>query len=254
MIDLIVFSVAGNKYALNIENIQRIIQAEELTNIPNSHMLIDGMMSHEEKVIKVLNFRKLIGLESYNEELTKLFAKLKDAHQEWIDDLRQSVDNGTTFTKTIDPHECELGLWLDNFNSDDDRVSAVLKDLMHNHKNLHVSGGDALVLYSEDKALAQEKVKTEIYDTFNHTMGDIDTFVAEIDRVANSLQKFVIYEKGDVSFAIKVDIIEDIAHIEESAIMNSEDTHDISDFLELEGVLDINATLINVIKTVKLPK
>ena len=85
MTDLIVFSVGSNRYALNIDNIQRIIQAIELTEIPNSHKYIDGMMSHESSVIKVLNFRKVIGLKTYEEELKYLFSKLKSAHQDWID-------------------------------------------------------------------------------------------------------------------------------------------------------------------------
>jgi len=253
MTDLIVFSVANNKYALNIENIQRIIQATELTNIPNSHPLIDGMMSHEDSVIKVLNFRKLVGLESYNEELEKLFKKLKDAHQDWIDELRHSVDDGATFTKTTDPHVCELGIWLDNFNSYDDRVSAVLKDLMENHKTLHVGGAEVLELYENNQEAAQEVVKTDIYDAFNHTMGDLDIFISELDKVSNSLQKFILYENGSTSFAIKVDKIEDIAHIESADVMSSENNHDINDLLELNGVLDLDGVLINMIETVKLP-
>ncbi len=142
MIDLIVFSVASNKYALNIENIQRIIQATELTDIPNSHECIDGMMSHENGVIKILNFRKLIGLEVHEED-----------------------------TKEVDEYT----------------------------------------------------------------------------------QKFIIVEKKDISFAIKVDLIEDIAHIEESDIMLSDNEDNENKFLELEGILDLDGVLINVIKTVNLP-
>ena len=253
MIDLIVFSVSNNRYALKIDNIQRIIQASELTNIPNSHELVDGMMSHEDKVIKVLNFRKMIGVESYDEELKELFIKLKAAHQDWIDELKHSVANGVAFTKTIDPHKCELGMWLDNFNSYDDKVSVILKNLMENHKHLHASGGEALEIYHNDKDSAQEIVNTTIYDTFNHTMDDIETFIEELERVANSLQKFVLYENGDENFAIKVDVIEDIAHIKESSIMNSDDKNDNNEFLKLEGVLDIDGVLVNVIKTVTIP-
>ena len=253
MIDLIVFSVGENKYALNIEYIQRIIQAIELTDVPNSHTLIDGMMSHEGGVVKVLNFRKLVGLPTYNEELKELFGKLKNAHQAWIDELRDSIDNGSTFTKTIDPHQCELGKWLDNFNSYDDRVSSILKNLMERHKHLHVSGGDVLELFESDKEAAQQKIKTDIYDTFNHTMGNIDTFISELDRVSTSLQKLIIYENGGDTFAIKVDKIEDIAHINESDIMSGSDEHNKSQFLELQGVLDLSGVLINVIKMLNIP-
>ncbi len=68
MIDLIVFNVGSNHYALNIENIKRIIQIIELTEIPNAHSFVDGMISYENSVIKVLNFRKLIGLPPHEDE------------------------------------------------------------------------------------------------------------------------------------------------------------------------------------------
>jgi len=142
MIDLIVFSVANNKYALNIENVQRIIQSVELTSIPNAHEYIDGMMSYEDNVIKVLNFRKLTNLE---------------------------------------PHE------------DDNK-----------------------------------------------------------DPQDSSL-KLLFYENKDEKFAIKVDSIDDISHIQEEDIMNTEETNVNNEFLKLSGILDIKGVLINVIKTIKLP-
>jgi purine-binding chemotaxis protein CheW len=142
MIDLIVFNVGSSRYAIDIENIQRIIQIVELTEIPSSNDLIDGMMSYENSVIKVLNFRKLVGLP---------------------------------------PHEDEN------------------KDI-------------------EDSSL-----------------------------------KLLFYENGSENFAIKVDSIDDIAHIQEDQILNSDEEQSISEFLELSGVLDLDGVLINIIKTVRLP-
>jgi len=143
MIDLIVFSVDSNRYALNIDNVQRIIQAVELTSIPNASELIDGMMPYEDSVIKVLNFRKIIGLP---------------------------------------PHEDEA------------------KD------------------------------------------------------IKESSLKYIFYENSNENFAIKVDLIDDIAHVEEADIMNSDDEGNLSEFLELSGILDIDGVLINIIKTIKLPQ
>jgi hypothetical protein len=212
------------------------------------------MMSYEHGVIKVLNFRRLTGLISYDEELKELFLKLKNAHQDWIDELKNSVEHGTVFRKTTDSHKCELGMWLDNFNSYDDRVSAVLIDLMRNHKHLHDSGGDALMLHKTDAAKALFMVNKDIYDTFNITMGYVDQFISELARVANSLQKLIIYEKNGTIFGIKVDTIEDIVHVEDSQIIHADKEYKVSEFLELQGVLDVEGTLINVIKSLNIPR
>ena len=143
MIDLIVFNVANNKYALCIDNIVRITQTNELTTIPNSHEFIDGIMSYEQSVVKVLNFRKLIGLEVHQEDL-----------------------------KSSSEHE----------------------------------------------------------------------------------QKMIFFENKDITFAVKVDSINDIAHIRESDIMRGDDEHEKSEFLDIKGVLDINGDLINVIEDLRLPE
>ena len=96
-------------------------------------------------------------------------------------------------------------------------------------------------------------VDIDVNDIYNHTMGALDTFVKELDTVANSLQKLLIYENDTKKFAIKVDNIEDIAHVEESDIMASDTEEESNELLELDGILDLNGVLVNVIKTVKLP-
>ena len=253
MIDLIVFRVDTNRYAIKIENIQRIIQAESLTNIPSSNKFIDGMMSHENKVIKVLSFRKLIGMNSYDEELKVLFAKFKVAHGAWVESLKVAINTGSEFTKTTNPHMCELGKWIDAFNSYDDSIGIIFRELVEYHKQLHHRGGDAIEMYKHNKVEAKRIVDVDINNIYGYTMGALDTFVNEIDTVANSLQKLIIYENAGKVFAIKVDIIEDIAHAQESSIMHSNEEDEFTESLELDGVLDLNGVLINVIKTVRIP-
>lgn len=253
MIDLIVFGVGSNRYAMNIENIQRIIQANHLTSIPNAHPYIDGMMSHEDSVIKVMSFRKLINYASYEDELKALFKELKNTHKDWLDALKVSVDTGSTFEKTTDPHICELGKWIDGFTSYDDRVSEVLSQLVGYHKELHLKGAEVCEIKKNDIEQARQIFDIDINNIYNHTMDALDTFVQELGGVADSLQKLLICETNEKKFAIKVDTIEDIAHVEESDIMVSDSDQKSSEFLELEGILDLNGVLINIIKTIKLP-
>lgn len=253
MTDFIVFKVSENRYAVSIDNIQRIIPCEVLTNIPNSHEYVDGMMSYEDGVIKVLSFRKLIGLPSYSIELDALFSRLKLAHSQWLDSLTDSITTGCDFTKTTDPAICELGKWISTFTSYDDRVTVIFNKLVEYHKQLHNRGGDAIAMYQKDKQEAKRILEVDIQNIYGHTMGALDLFVKELESVSNSLQKLLIYEDEDKSFAIKVDAIEDIAHVESSQIMHSSEEDVNHTFLELEGVLDLNNVLINVIKKVSIP-
>ena len=254
MIDLIVFSVVNNKYALKIDNIERIIQVPEVTKIPTSHEFIDGIISYEDKIIKILNFRRLIGIPDYEVELIELFAKLKEDHVSWIDSLKESLYEGIEFKYTTNSHICELGKLIDSFTSYDDKISEGLTVLTESHKNLHIRGAEALEIYKKNKEEAIGIFENEIKEVYSTTLSLLDTFLLEIESVVNSLQKLLIYENEETTFAIKIDNIDDIAHIEESDIMTSEDDHNKNEFLNMEGILDIDSILINVISELKLPK
>ena len=254
MTDLIVFKVGENRYALDIENVQRIIQSVPLTNIPNSHEYIDGMMSYKGKVIKVVDFRKIIDIKTYNEELKTLFLSLKETHEEWVKALELSLENGSSFTKTFNPQACGLGKWIDSFTSYDDYITQVLNNLAEYHKQLHRRGEVAYEMRQQNRDKALELFRSDVKNIYDHTMEALNTFIKELDLVANSLQKFIIYDNDGKLFAIKVDAIEDIAHVEKENLINSSDEHNINEFLELEGVLDLDNLLINVIKAVHLPR
>ena len=68
MEDYIVFTVGTNFYALNVENVERIIQIPSITVIPNAHPFVDGMMSYEQRITKVVNFRKMTAMDAHEED------------------------------------------------------------------------------------------------------------------------------------------------------------------------------------------
>lgn len=70
MEDYIVFTVGTNFYALNVANVERIVQIPSVTAIPNAHPFIDGMMSYEKRVTKVVNFRKMTAMDAHEEDKT----------------------------------------------------------------------------------------------------------------------------------------------------------------------------------------
>ncbi len=254
MIDLIIFSVKESIYAISLEKIKRIIQVPELTQIANSHPLIEGMMSYENEIIKVAGFRQMLEFPTYASDLAVLFESLKEQHSEWIEALKNTVEKGAPFTKATNPHMCGLGKWLDAFTSYDDSISHILADLNKYHKRLHGSALDIMQLLEEEKQdEAQHYFDTTINDIYNHTIAYLDSFITQFELVANSLQKLLLYHDESVTFAIKVDSIEDILHVEEEVISQSQDQHKVNQFLELEGVVEIDKRLINVIKSVTLP-
>lgn len=254
MMDLMIFSVNDNLYSIDVDNIYRIIKVKELSVIPNSNRLVDGMMSYEGSVVKVLNFRKLTGETPYEEEIEELCIKNIKSHKEWMAALKDSVVNGAKFTKELDSTKCELGKWLKDFNSYDDDSLKVIKQLTRNHKYLHDSAEGVLEIAKSDKKRAEDIVDTEIKDISLRAIESIKLLQSESKSIADSLQKLILYKKEDTTFAIKVDAIIDIVGVEESEILHVENEDDENEYLKLCGAIDIDGDLIDVIKSINIPK
>lgn len=68
MRDYIIFAAGENHYALAVEQVERITPVSDLTPIPNAHPFVEGMMFYQNQTIKVVDFRKMTGMKSREEE------------------------------------------------------------------------------------------------------------------------------------------------------------------------------------------
>lgn len=78
MRDYIVFTVGESRYAVTVDQIERISPIPQLTPVANGHFCVDGMMLYQDHAIKVVDFRKMIGignLESANNQEVSLQTK-----------------------------------------------------------------------------------------------------------------------------------------------------------------------------------
>ncbi|MEA1916083.1 MAG: chemotaxis protein CheW [Campylobacterota bacterium] len=252
MVDFIIFKVGDDCYGVNIENIQRIIQPTSLTKIAQANNLVDGMMNYENRVIKVVNFRKVVNLKSYEDELLFTFNKLKNQHKDWVNELIKCVEDETEFKETTNARLCELGIWLDKFTSHDDKIRVILKKLNTFHKQLHLSAIEVLEVANLDKVKAIELIETKVHELYKNTIYFLNEFIDELDPITNSIQKLLFFTSEKKSFAIKVDEILDIAHVDKKTIESASEKKKISKHLNLFGVVEINGVLVNIIKDINI--
>ena len=253
MEDYIVFTVGDNFYALNVANVERIIQMPSVTAIPNAHRYVDGMMSYEKRITKVVNFRKMTAMDAHEKEIADLFVRVAHEHQVWVDTFMAAMENNIGFALTTDPHACRLGKWLDTYSTHDADVLAVLKVLRPTHAKLHDRGADILALRETNPALALETARREIVSIFSTTLGEIAKMGDMSQSISGHMQKLLIYQSGAEFFAIKVDGIDDMARIEPSMVKSVDSSNTAEEFLQLSGVVEMGDKLVNVIKSVSMP-
>jgi len=251
--DYIIFTVGDNYYALQVASIQRIIQVPAITPIPNSHPFIEGMMSYENKVSKVVNFRQMMALKPYEEEIETFFIQSKEDHEIWVTTLSRALENKEEFTLTLNPHACRFGKWLDSYSTHDPKVLEILRILRPIHAKLHEKGKELLDAREEKLEEVVATCHREIGEMFDFTSSKLDEMIKMSSGISSQMQKLLIYQRDNEYFGIKVDKIEDIVSLDPSMLKHLDRYDNENLFVELDGVIELSSRLVNVIKSVSMP-
>jgi len=255
MKSFVIFSISDEYFGINIENVKRILPAQTLTKIANTQDHIQGMFEYEDKILKVISFRKIIGEPSYVQELKSLFPTLQCQHKEWLDCLVESVEKGTAFEKTTDPHACHLGKWIDSFHPENTEVVGLMKELTFFHQRLHYSAVDVLELAENSQEEALGWIHDNVKEIYGNTISYLSKVEDKSEEVAVDLQRCLVINNEDGSLiGVNIDAVEDIIHVEDSALHSASEAKNMGDYMKVEGVLDFKDSLVTIVKEIKVEK
>ncbi|NOQ31089.1 MAG: hypothetical protein GQ570_08215 [Helicobacteraceae bacterium] len=248
----ILFTVGKLNYALPLDQVHRIIMLEkfEQNNKPNS--VVEGMMSFEDNVINVASFRKMVNLTAYSDDLKDLFLSLKEQHVIWLNELKLSVENNTKFTKSFDPHMCQLGKWLDSFHTFDSEVAPTLRKLVQAHNHFHESGIEVVKARKESLEKALEELELNVKPLFKTTCSYIDELSNLTLNISKEMQKLLVLRNGDKLFGLIVDKIDDILHTDSSIIQSDDRLRRTNKQMNIVGVLEHQKVLRSVIDKINI--
>ncbi len=251
MNDYIVFTVGTNRYAVDVAWIERIIHVRPLTPIPNAHPYIEGMMAYENRVIRALNFRRMTGMETYEEELSARFARAEAGYRRWDKVLRDVAQGGDALELSRDEGIAALEGWLERLSTHDEQIRAILKGFRALRTELEEKSKEAL--WENDRvrfaALLHRCTDTLLPAIFGR-LRDLDE---RTGAIAAGLQKMLIVHQGDQLFAVKVDTIEDMARIDPEGTLAAGEGDFRNDCLEISGVVELKERLVNMIRRLTLP-
>src|SRR5699024_2917200 len=62
-LEVIMFEIGSGTFGINVLKVREIINAVEVTSIPNSHENVEGVIRLREEVLPVVNLAKVLGLQ-----------------------------------------------------------------------------------------------------------------------------------------------------------------------------------------------
>ncbi len=251
----VIFKVLERLYGIDIECVKRILPSQSLTEVPDEESHIEGMFQYEDAVLKVLSFRNVIEEKSYEKQLLEMFPGFKVQHKEWLDALQESVDKGVPFTKTTDPHDCDLGKWIGSFHPDDKEVIETIKGLDYHHQRLHRSAIDLLERRDRDSDLVKQQLEENMEGIYKDTLQHLDNVSDVSDKIAVTLQRcLILVGKDEKAFGMNIDAVEDIIHVEERELHEVKETQHMGEFMNVSAILEHKGKLITIVKDITINK
>ena len=244
MNSFVIFTISNNRYAINLLHTWRIIQAKKLKRVPNSTKLIDGLLSFEESVIKVLNLRMVLKIEPFEEEVKHKLDTTKEFHKRFYKTISESIKSGEDFPFELNPNRCSVGQFIGQFNIPD-IINDSFKEFKYIHSKFH--NITVSILKESDKEKALDRVEKELTPLYKQLLSKFDSFKQDIDEISNHMQKYIIFRKGLKTFAIKVDAIVDIISVANSDIKVEDSESSVSSALSMNGVFESDEKLVTII-------
>jgi len=130
----------NNLLGFDASIVGNMIAIPPITRVPEAAAYVSGTISVRGSIIPLVDLRVYTGQPSGRQEIedfcTLMDLRLSD-HENWIKELKLSVEENRSFDLATDPHKCAFGEWYDSYKSDNRMINIILKKFDNPHKTIH---------------------------------------------------------------------------------------------------------------------
>lgn len=214
---LVIIRCNRSLFGFDAATVGNMIAIPTVTHVPGNIDYMPGTITIRDKIHPLIDLRVFTGQPSAEQEIQD-FCELMDQrlcdHQNWIKELKASVEDQREFKLATDPHQCAFGKWYDGYSSDNRIVNSILPKFDAPHRAIHKIADKVKKLISLDKIhdandLIDKTSKVELVQMV-HLFSEIKDAVRESwhRRIAMALEK----EEGNI--ALDIDEVIAVEHIE----------------------------------------
>lgn len=244
IISVITFSTTDASFAIPLDqvlyiekDVERNIKLNELDQF--NHEVI----TYQNDTVQLYDFNRLIGSENHQQAMQQFVATLdtmEKQHVAWLEALEDSVENGTPFTKALDPTQCDFGKWYKHFSTENEELKEVMVRFDEPHRKLHGIAKGILEKIKTDPEQAKKILQIERATTLSDL---ILLFHLAKERAINSVRPIILFveHQGGKITALRLDNINDIVTYQQSSFSHDDSTEGVmkkkNEDFKVEGYL-----------------
>lgn len=211
----LVVEISDTQYCVPVKLVSEIIQLPKMTVFPTEDNYLMGTIKLRDEIVGVINLRRLLRIESLEEQEDKLFSMLEERkkdHINYVNELVSAARERRKFSLTTDPHSCRFGKWYDAFETDDINLREYMRRFDVPHKLIHTDAHKIINFMGIGDHASADKLLEEMQKSHLPRMISLfDNFRAEFQK-SRRLAGVVV----DMSpkACIPVDIVTNIVSLE----------------------------------------
>ena len=153
----IVFRIRENLFCITgqvVQSIQKL--SEKLLTVPGAPEYVRGSFKDMGEIVSVVDLRRFFEWKTVEEEFvefSEMIEQRQKDHINWVDTLRSCRAEGRTFPLSKDCHGCALGIWRDNYHTEEPSINFLLHKLDVPHARLHELADEAMDLSEKGEAV-----------------------------------------------------------------------------------------------------
>ena len=215
---LVSFQVGPEEYALDINAVREILRVSEITDVPNVPDYVKGLFTIRNKLMPVVDLRTLLGMKAIADQHIIKIDMMKSSHKRWIRELRAAIEGKTSFTGETNAQDCDLGKWLDNFNTASQDIQNTIKEVREPHGHLHDSAGSLIKLARTSKEDALSDYESKLTPLLASIFDHLDNLKDSIIKNIQEDQRILVVDDGDFTVGYLVDHVNEVIRVPKSII------------------------------------
>jgi purine-binding chemotaxis protein CheW len=216
-VDYFVFSAKDCLLALPYFSIIQIVDSPTCTAMPAMPRYVRGVIDFMGEPVPLIDTRVRLSFNSRQDEVTEFvgtFQQRKQDHLDWIDRLKDAVENVKEITLEKNPHNCAFGKWYDTYRPNSLALASYMKRFDLPHKAIHNLAVQAEKLVHEGQ---KERAKSMIHAAeLNELKNLVALFDGFEEQMRQSYQEYavVVAHKGR-KFSLAIDAVKYFEKLDE---------------------------------------
>jgi len=218
-VQLVSCNISGEEYGFHIEVVREILRVGNITHVPEAPSYVIGIFSVRNSLLPVVDIRKLFGLASMIEEMTRRAEEFRNNTTVWFMDYEISVKSGVSIMADVDMLKINFIKWAEKFRTSSELISKSIQDIKVLYNRIEI---DALRYFDfQKKNSAENSMKffeQEFMQYSKLLLSKFQELVLNFEKEISEDQRIMVIEIGGIQTGVLVDSMRQVIMVPENII------------------------------------